>query len=113
MIGTPGGYRSEQTGGFIPESPGDLLRNQHALLKIENVRLQAETVALQAMLFELIVALNANHVVARDVLHRVFDHAADACELLAIRFGNPSALEHMVEAVEIVEECRRQFVAIR
>jgi hypothetical protein len=84
-----------------------------AFLKAENIRLHAETLALQVLLFELMVSLRASKVVDTHYLERALDQAADACEANAIRWGKRPVPEQTSEALRIVEQLRNQFMATK
>jgi hypothetical protein len=84
-----------------------------AFLKAENIRLHAETLAIQAILFELMVGLRTSGAVDRLYLESAFDNAANGCEALAIMLGKRAASEHTVGALRIVEQLRDQFVAAK
>jgi hypothetical protein len=84
-----------------------------AFLKTENIRLHAETLALQVLLFELMASLRASKAVATHYLERAFDHAADACEANSIRWGKRAAPEQTAGALRIVEQLRDQFMATK
>lgn len=75
--------------------------------KAEILNLAAETMALQAMLFSLIVEIRRANV-SQDLTDRVFDLAALIVETTAIKAGKSADPRHTVKAVKIVEETREQ-----
>jgi hypothetical protein len=84
-----------------------------AFLKAENIKLHTETLAIQAILFELMVGLRTSGTVDRLFLESAFDNAANGCEALAIFLGRRAASEQTVGALRIIEQFRDQFVAAK
>jgi hypothetical protein len=80
-------------------------------LKREIISLHAETLALQTLLFELMISIRASGAIDSHFLERSFDHAADSCEAIAIRAGKTADPGHTVGALRIVEQLRNQFMA--
>jgi hypothetical protein len=84
-----------------------------AFLKAENIRLHAETLAIQSLLFELMVALRTSGTLDRLFLESAFDNAANGCEAIAIFLERRAASEHTVGALRIIEQLRDQFVVAK
>ncbi len=80
------------------------------LLKAQNERLQAEALALQAILSQLMLALRRAETLTRFELTKVFDHAAKVCADAAGGRGRKTA-PAQAGAVRIVESLRNQFTS--
>jgi hypothetical protein len=68
--------------------------------------LAAETLALQTLFVELCRGLIVMSPQGRSTIARVFDHAADITEHIAIKHGKSASPEHTVKALGIVEKLR-------
>ena len=83
-------------------------------LKAENVSLHAETLALQTLLFSLIIALHKSGAVPPRVIDSAFEVASEFLSALAVRVDRQdmqtlSGDAQTIAALRIVEEFRAEF----
>ena len=79
----------------------------------EIAALGAETLALQAILTNVLLQLGKEDVILALAIRRGFDDAANEIEDLAIRLGKAARPDHVVKAVRIIEELRAASVSDR
>lgn len=72
----------------------------------EIAALGAETLALQAILTNVLLQLGKEDVVLALAIRRGFDDAVNEIEDLAIRLGKAARRDHVVKDVRIIEELR-------
>ena len=72
----------------------------------EIAALGAETLALQAILTNVLLQLGKEDVALALAIRRGFDDAVNEIEDLAIRLGKAARPDHVVKAVRIIEELR-------
>jgi hypothetical protein len=82
-----------------------------ASLRTQVAELHAETLALRAILFELMVGLRTSGAVDRLYLESAFDNAAGGYKALGITMNEQAEPQQMAGAVRIIEQLRDQFVA--
>ena len=87
------------------------LESDIEFLKTENVKLHAETLALQTLLFSALTALVAGGNVPRVVIEKAFDCSEDFLTGLAVKEGKTARPEHTLGALRIIEQLREQFLA--
>jgi hypothetical protein len=82
-----------------------------ASLRARVAELHAETLALRAILFELMVGLRTSGAVDRLYLESAFDNAASSYKALGITMSEQAGPQQMAGAVRVIEQLRDQFVA--
>jgi hypothetical protein len=86
------------------------MEDRIAALEQENISLHAETLALQVVLFNLLVGLRAEPSLSAEFGERVLNNAADDLTAFALRMGKAAAAGHTSGALQIVEQLREQFL---
>jgi hypothetical protein len=73
----------------------------------EVASLAAETLALQAVISNVLHRIRLTNPTLADAVRRGFDDAADQIEAIAIQAGSASRPDHLVKSLQIVEQLRK------
>ena len=78
-------------------------------LKAENIRLHAETMALQILLVQFMTSLRVAGIAPQSAIEDAFDRSTDLATIMAMRFGSVASPEHTGGTIKIIEQLRESI----